>query len=108
MRLHNDLNLNLEIMDVVFNLLTKVANLETTLKAIKSRLGIYEPKCVKSVHPLGRERFEEHGKDANQNLYTLFGFVLINKLNLKMIHTYVCAPTSHPDGSMRLRPFYNL
>jgi len=41
-RLHNELNVNLEGIDVVFNLLEKERRLQTELIALKNRLRIYE------------------------------------------------------------------
>tara|TARA_B110000238_G_scaffold175744_1_gene196292 strand:- start:506 stop:802 length:297 start_codon:yes stop_codon:yes gene_type:complete len=41
-RLHNDLNMNLEGIDVVFNLLKKEKALRDELNAIKNRLRLYE------------------------------------------------------------------
>ena len=43
-RLHNDLHINTEGIDVVFNLLQRVDALQTELQAVKNRLGIYEDK----------------------------------------------------------------
>lgn len=42
MRLHNDLELNIEGIDVVFHLLQKIDDLNAELKAAKNRLGLYE------------------------------------------------------------------
>ncbi|MFB9105957.1 chaperone modulator CbpM [Algibacter miyuki] len=41
-RLHNELNVNLEGIDVVFNLLEKERKLQQELNAIKNRLRLYE------------------------------------------------------------------
>lgn len=41
-RMQQDLDLNLEAIDVVFNLLDKVSLLQNELRATKRRLGIYE------------------------------------------------------------------
>ena len=41
-RLHNELNLNLESIDVVFNLLEKEKDLKNQLNALKNRLRLYE------------------------------------------------------------------
>lgn len=41
-RLHRDLQLNMEAIDVVWNLLQKIDALQEELDATKSRLGIYE------------------------------------------------------------------
>ena len=41
-RLHNDLNMNLEGIDVVFNLLKKEKALRDELNALKNRLRLYE------------------------------------------------------------------
>lgn len=41
-RLHNELNVNLEGIDVVFNLLEKEKNLRNELVALKNRLRLYE------------------------------------------------------------------
>ena len=42
MRLHNDLELNIEGIDVVFHLLQKIDGLNTELNAAKNRLKLYE------------------------------------------------------------------
>ena len=42
MRLHHDLQLNMEGIDVVFHLLEKVDRLNAELVAVKNRLRIYE------------------------------------------------------------------
>lgn len=42
MRLHNELNLNLEAIDVIFNLLEKEQALRRELTALKNRLRLYE------------------------------------------------------------------
>jgi hypothetical protein len=41
-RLHNELNVNLEGIDVVFNLLAKERELRNELNALKNRLRLYE------------------------------------------------------------------
>nr|CCG00199.1 conserved hypothetical protein [uncultured Flavobacteriia bacterium] len=41
-RLHNELNMNLEGIDVVFNLLKKERALRKELNALKNRLRLYE------------------------------------------------------------------
>ena len=41
-RLHNELNVNLEGIDVVFNLLEKERKLRKELNAVKNRLRLYE------------------------------------------------------------------
>lgn len=41
-RLHNELNVNLEGIDVVFNLLEKEKALRKELNAVKNRLRLYE------------------------------------------------------------------
>ena len=41
-RLHNELNVNLEGIDVVFNLLEKKRTLRNELNALKNRLRLYE------------------------------------------------------------------
>ncbi|UMB60544.1 chaperone modulator CbpM [Lutibacter sp. A80] len=41
-RLHNELNVNIEGIDIVFNLLQKELKLKEELNALKSRLRIYE------------------------------------------------------------------
>jgi len=41
-RIHVDLQVNIEGLDVVFNLLQKVEKLQTELKQTKSRLSLYE------------------------------------------------------------------
>ena len=43
-RLHNELNVNLEGIDVVFNLLEKEKKLRKELNALKNRLRLYESK----------------------------------------------------------------
>lgn len=42
MRIHRDLHVNIEGIDVVMNLLEKVEQLNSELLAVKSRLGLYE------------------------------------------------------------------
>lgn len=41
-RIHNELGINMEGIDVVFNMLTKINELENELISIKNRLGLYE------------------------------------------------------------------
>ncbi len=41
-RLHNDLNVNVEGIDVVFNLLEKERDLQHELNVLKNRLRLYE------------------------------------------------------------------
>ena len=41
-RLHNELNVNIEGIDIVFNLLQKELKLKEELNALKSRLRLYE------------------------------------------------------------------
>ena len=41
-RIHNELNVNIEGIDVVFNLLQKELKLKEELNALKSRLRLYE------------------------------------------------------------------
>ena len=41
-RIHNDLNVNIEGIDVVFNLLQKINTLQDELNTLKNRLNIYE------------------------------------------------------------------
>lgn len=41
-RLHNELNVNIEGIDIVFNLLQKELKLKEELEALKSRLRLYE------------------------------------------------------------------
>jgi hypothetical protein len=43
-RLHRELNLNLEGIDVVLNLLEKEKELRSEIYALKSRLKLYEPE----------------------------------------------------------------
>ncbi len=43
-RIHNDLHINIEGIDVVFNLLEKVDDLNNELLQTKSRLSLYESK----------------------------------------------------------------
>lgn len=42
MRIHHELNINMEGIDVVFNLLKKVDDLQNELHRLKSRLSLYE------------------------------------------------------------------
>lgn len=41
-RLHNELGVNMEGIDVVFNMLSKINELENELNSVKNRLGLYE------------------------------------------------------------------
>lgn len=41
-RIHQELNVNIEGIDVVFNLLSKLETLQNELKTVKNRLNIYE------------------------------------------------------------------
>lgn len=41
-RLHNELNINKEGIEVVLNLVEKVTNLQTEVNYLKNRLGLYE------------------------------------------------------------------
>ena len=41
-RFHQDLHLNFEGIDTVFNLLARLENLQSELQSVRSRLGIYE------------------------------------------------------------------
>ena len=41
-RMHIDLNVNMEGIDVIFNLLQKVEELEKELNTVKNRLSLYE------------------------------------------------------------------
>jgi hypothetical protein len=41
-RLHNELDINLEGIDTIFNLLEKVRNLQSELLSTKNRLRLYE------------------------------------------------------------------
>ena len=41
-RIQNDLNLNMEGIDTVFNLLEKINELQTELNTVKNRLRLYE------------------------------------------------------------------
>lgn len=41
-RLHQDLHLNFEGIDTVFNLLERIETLQSELQFLKNRLGIYE------------------------------------------------------------------
>ncbi len=41
-RLHQDLNVNIEGIDVIFNLLQKVESLQNELTSVKNRLCLYE------------------------------------------------------------------
>jgi hypothetical protein len=43
-RMHHELNVNIEGIDVVFNLLHKVDGLQNELALLRSRLGLYENK----------------------------------------------------------------
>lgn len=43
-RMHNDLNLNIEAIDTLFNLLEKINALQTELILVQNRLRLYEPK----------------------------------------------------------------
>jgi hypothetical protein len=45
-RMHQDLDLNIEGIDVVFNLLNKVDNLQNELNATQNRLSLYEDKIA--------------------------------------------------------------
>lgn len=42
LRLHQELNINTEGIDIVFNLLDKINNLQEELTSIKNRLRLYE------------------------------------------------------------------
>jgi hypothetical protein len=42
LRLHNELNVNLEGIDIVFNLLEKERQLQNEVNALKNRLKLYE------------------------------------------------------------------
>ncbi|WP_372744722.1 chaperone modulator CbpM [Lutibacter sp.] len=41
-RIHNELGVNMEGIDVVLNMLTKIQKLENELNTVKNRLGLYE------------------------------------------------------------------
>ena len=41
-RIHNELGINIEGIDVVFNMLTKIHELENELTLVKTRLKLYE------------------------------------------------------------------
>ena len=41
-RIHNELNVNIEGIDVVFNLLQKVDDLQSELNTVQNRLRLYE------------------------------------------------------------------
>lgn len=41
-RLHQDLHLNIEGIDTVFNLLEKIDHLQSQLQSTRNRLGLYE------------------------------------------------------------------
>lgn len=41
-RLHQELNLNPEGIDIVFHLLNKIEELQNELSAVRNRLGLYE------------------------------------------------------------------
>ncbi|SNR32324.1 chaperone modulator CbpM [Lutibacter flavus] len=41
-RIHNELNVNIEGIDVVFNLLKKMETMQKELNTIKNRLNLYE------------------------------------------------------------------
>ena len=45
-RLHRELNVNPEGIDVIFNLLNKVQNLENDLNSLKNRLRLYENEDI--------------------------------------------------------------
>ncbi len=42
MRMHEELNVNIEGIDVILNLLQKIDDLQTDLSSLKNRLKIYE------------------------------------------------------------------
>ncbi|MFL9837317.1 chaperone modulator CbpM [Flavobacterium sp. ST-75] len=42
-RLHNELNINMEGLDAVFHLLQKMKNMQTEIEGLKNRLRFYEP-----------------------------------------------------------------
>lgn len=46
LRLHHELNVNLEGIDVIFNLLAKEKQLRQELNALKNRLRIYENDSI--------------------------------------------------------------
>ena len=41
-RIHHELNINIEGIDVVFNLLHKVDDLQSEIDAVRNRLRLYE------------------------------------------------------------------
>ncbi len=41
-RIHHDLNVNLESIDVIFNLIDRIDTLQSELKSLKNRLSLYE------------------------------------------------------------------
>ncbi|MBI9040693.1 chaperone modulator CbpM [Lutibacter sp.] len=41
-RIHSELGVNIEGIDVVFNMLSKINELENELNSLKNRLGLYE------------------------------------------------------------------
>ena len=41
-RIQNDLNLNMKVIDTIFNLLEKTNELQTELNTVKNRLRLYE------------------------------------------------------------------
>lgn len=43
-RLHRELNINIEGIDTVFNLLQKIDSLEQELQDLRNRLGLYESR----------------------------------------------------------------
>ena len=42
MRMHFDLNINLEGIDAIMNLLDRVQNMQTEIRGLQTRLGLYE------------------------------------------------------------------
>ena len=42
LRIHDELGINMEGIDVVFNMLSKINALENELNTVKNRLGLYE------------------------------------------------------------------